>query len=205
MKPPAPAGTAARLPERRKPIVDPWAGFVTRKISPGECHVTDQSSDMIMTVLGSCVAACIRDPFAKVGGMNHFMLPESANGEWGPASGHLRYGNFAMESLINQILKRGGRRGSLEIKLFGGAEIAGSSVGSRNIDFVVSYMRSEGLRIAAQQLGGTQPVRIHYFPTTGRVMVREIRIGEALRSTMEMTRPRSADLADSSGEIELFG
>ena len=121
------------------------------RINPGGHYVTS-GNEMLVTVLGSCVAACIRDPLARVGGMNHFMLPQSDSGAWGIASATMRFGNFAMEQLINEILCRGGRRHNLEIKVFGGAGIIGSSaqVGLRNADFVETYLQEEGLPIAAQ-------------------------------------------------------
>ena len=131
---------------------------------------------MIVTVLGSCIAACIRDPIAQVGGMNHFMLPESDDGAWGAASASLRYGNFAMERLINDILCRGGHRSRLEIKVFGGARMIGNTalIGPQNADFVEAYLKDEGLPIAAAHLRGAHARRVHYFPLTGRVRMLEM-------------------------------
>ena len=125
------------------------------RINPGGHYVTGDD-ELLVTVLGSCVAACIRDPVAGIGGMNHFMLPQSDSGIWGIASASMRFGNFAMEKLINDILSRGGRRSNLEIKVFGGAAIIGNMapIGTRNADFVESYLREEGLPIAAQSLRG---------------------------------------------------
>jgi chemotaxis protein CheD len=117
-------------------------------------------AEVVSTVLGSCVSACIRDTRLNVGGMNHFMLPlDASNGEsaWGTAaSAATRYGNVAMERLINDILKLGGRREDLEIKLVGGgrvlAEIS-TDIGARNIDFVRDYMREEGFKVFGEDLG----------------------------------------------------
>ncbi len=181
--------------------------FLTRKVGPGECHVTGDGRCVIVTVLGSCIAACIRDPLAGVGGMNHFMLPQSSDGEWGLASAHLRYGNFAMERLVNDILKRGGQRRRLEVKLFGGAAIGGidSSVGRRNTEFVVTYLRNEKLMIAAQKTGGTQPMRVHYFPVSGRARVREL-FRDELVSVAARERLLAARLPQpAAGSVELFG
>ena len=128
---------------------DPRAERITAKILPGEFFVT-QAGELIVTVLGSCVSACVRDPYIGVGGMNHFMLPVSeTGGRAGEPMGtwlSTRYGNFAMESLLNEILKRGGRRERLEVKLFGGGCVLAvlTDVGKTNIDFVHRYLESEG-------------------------------------------------------------
>ena len=124
---------------------------------PGEYIVTDRDV-MLVTVLGSCVSACIRDPLAQVGGMNHFMLPDLENG--GVANESARYGSYAMEMLINELLKRGAARNRLECKVFGGgAVLAGftvSNVGKRNGQFVQAlpgHRRPEHFR------RGPRPVR----------------------------------------------
>ena len=147
------------------------------KLFPGEHYVTQSSEEMIVTVLGSCVSACIRDPRAGVGGMNHFMLPESTHGEWGQVPASLRYGNFAMERLINDIIKLGGRRSNLEIKVFGGANVLrnGGTIGHQNSHFIESYLKVERLPIAARHLYGGNPRRIHYFPASGKVSMLELR------------------------------
>jgi chemotaxis protein CheD len=159
---------------------DPCGAPTAVKINPGEHYVTRNAAEMIVTVLGSCVAACIRDPVAGVGGMNHFMLPESPSGTWGGRSASLRYGNFAMERLVNDILALGGRRDRLEVKVFGGAGmIDGANIGPRNADFVEAYLREQGLPIAAAHLRGDHARRIHYFPLTGRVLMQEMPREEA--------------------------
>lgn len=147
------------------------------RILPGEHHVTDDPGRTIVTVLGSCVAACIRDHAAEVGGMNHFMLPQSETGDWGEATASLRYGNFAMERLINDVLSRGGRRNSLEIKVFGGANVLqnGTNIGWLNAQFVEAYLAAERLPIAARHLYGIYPRRVQYIPTTGKVAMLELR------------------------------
>jgi chemotaxis protein CheD len=147
------------------------------RLLPGEHHVTDDPGRTIVTVLGSCVAACIRDHAAEVGGMNHFMLPQSEIGDWGEAMASLRYGNFAMERLINDVLSRGGRRNSLEIKVFGGANVRqnGTNLGWLNAQFVEAYLAAERLPIAARHLYGIYPRRVQYIPTTGKVAMLELR------------------------------
>mgnify|MGYP006116297649 FL=1 len=142
------------------------------KILPGEFYVSVQG-EMISTVLGSCISACIRDTKIGVGGMNHFMLPESADGQgsWeqnaknGASS---RYGNWAMEFLINEILKQGGRKQNMEVKLFGGGQILANmtDVGKRNIEFAIQYLEQEGLKVIAKNVGGPFPRKVLYFPDT---------------------------------------
>jgi chemotaxis protein CheD len=178
----------------------------TIKINPGGHYVTRDKKEMIVTVLGSCVAACIRDPFAGIGGMNHFMLPESDDGAWGAASASLRYGNFAMERLINDILCRGGHRSRLEVKVFGGARLFGNGaqVGPRNADFVEAYLREEGLPIAAAHLRGEHARRIHYFPHNGVVRMLELPRIEASLATIEIGYGASLRSQPSAGSMELF-
>src|ERR1019366_5361164 len=128
------------------------------KLLPGEYYVTT-SGEQIATVLGSCVSACVRDRRLGIGGMNHFMLPQDVSkgtSAWGAVpSAATRYGNVAMERLINDILKQGGRRDSLEVKLVGGGKVlAGmaTDIGARNIEFVRKYMVDEDFTVAGEDL-----------------------------------------------------
>jgi chemotaxis protein CheD len=185
---PDPAAALADDGQRR--YRDSRFDTIAVKVLPGEHYVTGSPEEMLVTVLGSGVAACIRDPAIGVGGMNHFMLPESRDGQWGAASASLRYGNFAMETLINDILKQGGHRTRLEVKVFGGASIMGASaVGQSNGEFVLSYLKAEGLAVVAQDLWGEYPRRVHYFPATGKVHVlalhRRDELGAASEELME--------------------
>ena len=151
----------------------------TVKLLPGECYVT-RHDEAIVTVLGSCISACIRDPNTGLGGMNHLMLPERGEGfAVSPDSGFNqinRYGCFAMESLINHLARHGGQRTRLELKVFGGGRILKSmiDIGARNIAFIHSWARTEGMRLSAQDLGGTQPRKLVYFPATGRARVMKL-------------------------------
>jgi chemotaxis protein CheD len=200
-------GPVADLGASTRRYTDPGFAEVAVKVFPGEHHVTQDSHEMLVTVLGSCVSACIRDPYAGVGGMNHFMLPESgncANSGWDTVSSSMRYGNVAMERLINDILVRGGRREHLEIKVFGGGNVmkASSNIGHRNADFVEDYLAAEGLRIAAADLRGNLARRVHYFPTTGRVMMLELRpLEEIADEVLYKSRLESDPVA---GSVELF-
>jgi chemotaxis protein CheD len=150
------------------------------KILPGEYYVTC-AGELIVTVLGSCVSACIRDTVFGIGGMNHFMLPTHSgqSGAWDAAGlgESTRYGSYAMERLINDILKNGGRRGNLEVKVFGGGRILANmtDVGRRNIEFVKHYIETEGLRIVARDLGDVYPRKVCYAPATGKVQVLKLR------------------------------
>jgi chemotaxis protein CheD len=144
-------------------------------ILPGEFFVSREPM-VVYTVLGSCISACIRDPVVGVGGMNHFMLPEPKEGgsdSWGEST---RYGSYAMESLINEILKRGGLKSRLEIKLFGAGRIYEGpiDVGANNAKWVIGYLKSEGLTIVKTDLGDVFPRKVYYFTDSGRVLMKKI-------------------------------
>lgn len=213
--------TPQRLLERRRPraiqaqewgsasrrYFDPHFAVMAIKVFPGEHRVSGSPEEMLVTVLGSCVSACIRDPIAGIGGMNHFMLPASDDGQWGRASARLRYGNFAMEHLINDILKQGGRRERLEIKVFGGANVLsnGASIGHQNAEFVEDYLKTEGLPIAGAHLYGVLPRRVHYFPVTGRVRMLELRRSTDLADLAAEARyQKSLRRTEAAGSVELF-
>lgn len=192
---------------------DPAHSKWTAKVLPGEYYVT-RADEVLSTVLGSCISACIRDAEAGVGGMNHFMLPEetgkSGSNQWlDPALGGLatRYGSYAMESLINSLLKLGAVRERLEIKLFGAGRILASltDVGQRNTEFVHNYLKTEGLQSVVEDLGDIYPRRVAYFPLTGKVRVRRLRPLEST-AIAESERRYMTDLGkkDDGGDIELF-
>lgn len=182
------------------------------KIMPGEFYVS-RSGEMIVTVLGSCVAACIRDKQLGIGGMNHFMLPqetEHSTDSWGGKASHAsRYGNWAMEYLINAILKLGGTRRNLEIKIFGGANVMKnmSDIGARNVEFVKRYLYEENFEIAAQDVGTIYPRKVLYFPDTGAVKVRKL-VEVTNETVIERERQYGRGLveksAPDSGSVELF-
>ncbi|MGH8219272.1 MAG: chemoreceptor glutamine deamidase CheD [Steroidobacteraceae bacterium] len=190
-----------------EPDTDRW----TTKLLPGEYYVTCHD-EAITTVLGSCISVCIRDASRGVGGMNHFMLPEdSASGRntWlDPAVGlATRYGSYAMESLVNDLLKLGAMRSRLEIKLFGGGRILTSmtDVGARNIEFIRGFLQIEGYRIAAEDVGGLQPRKIIYFPSAGRVKVRRLRaIENRSIADREQIYMESLGKQKDGGDVELF-
>ncbi len=190
---------------------DKTHGQYAAKILPGEFYVTTHD-EMIVTVLGSCISACVRDKVFGIGGMNHFMLPMSAvNSQHDPeskwSSEATRYGNFAMEALINEVLKNGGRRENLEIKVFGGGRILENKtdVGDKNIQFVREFIHTEGLKLIAEDLGDIYPRKVHYFPVTGKVKMKKLR---ALHNNTVVEREKkyidSLESAPIAGEIDLF-
>jgi chemotaxis protein CheD len=186
---------------------DPRFDAIAVKVFPGEHYVTASADEMLVTILGSCVTACIRDPLTGVGGMNHFMLPEARGGGWDAASGSMRYGNVAMERLINDILIQGGIRQRLEIKVFGGGNVmkGTTNIGHRNADFVESYLSAENLPITAHHLRGNLPRRVHYFPVTGKVMLLELhRVEEAAVVRSEGLYKSKIQVEPIAGSAELF-
>jgi len=171
-------------------------------VGQGEHHVTSDQDVMLSTILGSCVAACIRDEKIGLGGMNHFLLPNGGSG--GDPS--QRYGVFAMEVLINEILKAGGRRERLRAKLFGGARMFDDlrDIGDQNSAFAQKFLRDEGIPVEATSLGGRHARRVHFWPASGRVLMRAVEdaspvVGAAERRYVQQ-RPSEPD----SGDVELF-
>ncbi len=174
------------------------------KILSGEWHVSTRPDEVCVTILGSCVSACIRDPFAKVGGMNHFLLPGEDNNA---ASASARYGVYAMECLINGLLQAGGRKDRFEVKVFGGGNVIQHSarIGSRNAAFIRSFLHKEHLAIAAEDLEGDCPRRIHYYPATGRVMLRALHRKEDMIVLDEEKRyAERIATKPIEGSVELF-
>lgn len=151
-------------------------GVVTT-VHQGDCLVGGEQDLTFSTILGSCIAACIRDVEARVGGMNHFLLAEpsgSAKDRYGASA---RYGAFAMEQLINKVLNRGtGRKANLEIKVFGGGKINGAldDIGLKNIEFVREFLANEGYEMAKEDLGGTYARRVMFKPHSGRAFVKRL-------------------------------
>jgi len=183
------------------------------KLLPGEYYVTDLDK-LLITTLGSCVAACIRDKQSGVGGMNHFLLPENNAPDTNTQlTSSARYGTYAMEILINQLLKLGARRTNLEAKVFGGGnvmkELTKSDVGQRNAEFVLNYLATENIRVAAKDLVDIYPRKVYFFPKTGRVLVRKLKdnqtnnISEQEKSYFNQVNQLNKSTA-SGGTVELF-
>lgn len=176
------------------------------KIFPGKYFVTPHDI-LIVTVLGSCVSVCLRDPMAKIGGMNHFMLPEHGGDPESQFSPSARYGAFAMEVLINHLLKLGASRQKLEAKVFGAARVLSgmSDIGSRNARFAMEYLERENIPVIASDLGDIYPRKVYFFPSSGRVMVRQLRNLHADAMVSERAYGRKLDLEQVGGDVDLFG
>ena len=175
------------------------------KLLPGEYYVT--ARDMVLvTVLGSCVAACIRDRFSGIGGMNHFTIPGKSSDL---LSGSARYGAYAMEKMINELLKMGAKRSNLEAKLFGGCNVLRgftvTNMGERNTEFAINYLRNEKIAIVAQDMLDIYPRKVYFFPASGKVRVRQLRNmhNDTIIEREQSYRSR-IKVADVQGDVELF-
>jgi chemotaxis protein CheD len=200
---PTGAGTATHF------YYDTTFGHDAAKILPGEYYVA--SDEMVLvTVLGSCVSACIWDRTTGIGGMNHFMLPETGEVDLAGAAG--RYGTYAMELLINELMKKGARRDALEAKLFGGGNVMRNfttlNVGERNAAFAEKFLETERIRVTAKDLLDIYPRKVVFFTHSGRALVKKLRedrsetivkIESKYKSTLAVAKP-----ATTGGDIELF-
>lgn len=178
------------------------------KILPGEYYVTKR--DMVLvTVLGSCVAACIRDKVSGIGGMNHFMLPDSNRDSSDPTSTSARYGTYAMEMMINQLLKIGARRQNLEAKIFGGGSVirgmVSANVGARNAAFARKYLQTEGIKIISEDLLDVCSRKVYFFPNSGRVLVKKLRtMHNETIVAREQAYSAKLKAVDIQGDVEMF-
>lgn len=177
------------------------------RLNPGEYYATHQE-EIITTVLGSCVTACVFDPYAKVGGMNHFMLPGCSSGKsntgFAMAS---KFGIYAMEYMLNAVLKLGGSKDRLEVKLFGGANVidAKMDVGQNNIEFALEYVHVERLNVLIKDLGGPHPRKLVFFPCTGKVLVKKLRaLQSSLIEEKEQAYGHALEEKPAVSQVELF-
>jgi len=203
---------SSRLPgfEHINTYYDTAHDIATAKLLPGEYYVTT-GSEAVVTVLGSCVSACVRDRVFGIGGMNHFMLPihEGDRSHWhsGIVDNITRFGNYAMEHLINDILSHGGMRKNLEVKVFGGGRIVQglSDIGACNARFVLDYLKEEKIPVISQDLNGDYPRKLYYFPKTGRVLMKKL---ASLHNDTLIEREKKyfCDIEDEpvGGEVDLF-
>lgn len=189
---------------------DQSKGVVVAKLLPGDFYVT-RADEVLDTVLGSCVAACVRSPRLGIGGMNHFMLPRPSGAgidTWDDVRGRAtRYGTASMEQLINKILANGATRGELEVKVFGGARVlaAMTDIGNHNVSFVREFLRAEGLKVVAEDVGDICPRHVQYFPQTGRVRVKHLgRNQQVTVATAEERYLKGLERKPVGGEIDLF-
>lgn len=196
---PLEAGTASKYADRH-------FNCVAMKILPGEFYVTTRD-EVIVTVLGSCVAACLMDPVGLVGGMNHFMLPANKSAQENDKYFAARYGAGAMELLINGLLRLGARRDRLVAKTFGGGRVMGglSDIGQQNIAFIRRFLHEEGIPAWAEDLGGDQARKVYFFPHSGQVLVKKL---ERLNNNTILQRERlyfeRVSEKPVAGDVELF-
>ena len=173
------------------------------KVLPGEYFVSTEDL-VIMTVLGSCISACIWDGKARCGGMNHFMLPD------GDADGFGRYGSYAMELLINEMLKKVARRETMQAKVFGGAAVMAGfttmNVGERNTKFVLEYLATERIPVVSQDVLDIHPRKVCYFPATGKALVKRLAHSHPETLAVEERKGNAATVAKSTsgGSVDLF-
>ena len=206
-------GTVSRVAEyrARKPkpgeasffFYDPHFRSDAVKVLPGEYYVSADPL-VIQTVLGSCIAACIWDPRVRVGGMNHFMLPEGGSDSGG------RYGSYAMELLINELMKQGARRETMQAKVFGGGQVMSSfttmNVGERNTSFVLDYLQTERIAVVSKDVLDIHPRKVCFFPSTGKAMVK--RLAHAHPETLETQERQGVATkvvqSTAGGSVDLF-
>lgn len=174
------------------------------KVLPGEYFVSSEDL-IIMTVLGSCISACIWDGKVRAGGMNHFMLPDGES-----ADGFGRYGSYAMELLINEMLKKGARRESMQAKVFGGAQVMAGftsmNVGERNTKFVLDYLATERIPVVSQDVLDIHPRKVCFFPTTGKALVKRLAHSHPETLAVEERRGNAVSVAKvtAGGSVDLF-
>lgn len=182
-------------------------GVTVTKLVSGDCYVTNAPDEMMVTILGSCVAACIRDEAHGIAGMNHFLLPGEPGKTSNTVTDAARYGAYSMELLINKMMSLGARKECMDVKLFGGGDVTDSTtlMGSRNTEFVLHFMNKEGLHMSSSDLGGTLPRRVHFYSGDGRVLVRKLMRQNDIRIVAE-ERENKIKLEQSpiSGSVELF-
>jgi chemotaxis protein CheD len=189
--------------EGEKSHFDPCSGMMAVKIFSGDWYVSSDPKEMLVTILGSCVAACIHDPVLKIGGMNHFLLPGSLKADDESA----RYGLYAMEKLINELLKLGAVKERLQVKIFGGARVINysSDIGNKNITFIKNFLQADGYKITAEHVGGEHPRRIHFYPVTGKVKMKLVEEQEKTKIiSSEKVYEESLKSKPVEGEAELF-
>ncbi len=194
--------TAPGAPDQARTFFyDPHFDAITVKIKPGEFFV-DREGLLLNTVLGSCVAACIYDPVSKIGGMNHFMVPEGGEG-----SG--RFGLFAMEQLINELIKRGAIRSRLQAKIFGGGSVipgmASGQIGARNVTFVQEFLQRERIGVTSSDVLGNWPRKLIFFGHDGRAMVKKLATPQTSEAELERKlAERAKKVIQKGGDVELF-
>jgi chemotaxis protein CheD len=176
------------------------------KILPGQYHAARTGA--ITTVLGSCVSTCLWDPVERVGGMNHFMLPGDTASPGSPWAASARFGVYAMELVINEMIHQGADRRRLVAKVFGGAQLLAGfdrlDVGAKNSEFVLEFLRVEGIRVLAQDLLDVCPRKVHFFVDSGKVQVKRLSVAPSepvQRREREYLRRLDGK---GGGDVEIF-
>ena len=174
------------------------------KVLPGEFFVHDEDI-LIMTTLGSCIAACLWDREKRVGGMNHFLLPDGAG-----ATDSGRYGSFAMDLLIGELIKHGASRSTMEAKVFGGGAVVSGmntiNVGERNTNFVLDYLRTERITVVSKDVMDIYPRKVCFLPASGKAMVKRLASAntEALAAQERAAANRAVPANSGGGSVDLF-
>lgn len=186
---------------------DPRFASDAVKLMPGEYFAHDERV-LLTTTLGSCIAACLWDRRAQVGGMNHFMLPQGGSAAAREASG--RYGSYAMELLINELMKRGATRATLEAKVFGGAQLVSGmdlmNIGELNTAFVLDYLQAERIAVVAADVRGSAARKVCFDPARGKAMVKRLArsADDAIAVQDRAAARREAGAAAAGGSVDLF-
>lgn len=186
---------------------DPRLGGISAKILPGQFYVTESPVEYVTTLLGSCVAACIWDPEAGLGGMNHFMIPNTGTAAAALSEpGHPKYGLFAMEFLINAVLTGGGRRDRLVAKVAGGGKVVegDAAIGAKNVRFARDYLAAENIELLGEHVEGDHARRVAFHPTTGRCRVQELPMRPADVEDSEYRHASRTERRQRTGGVELF-
>jgi chemotaxis protein CheD len=200
----------ATPPPGRRSFQDAASGQTLVSVAPGDHYVTNDPNEVVVTLLGSCVAACARDTVTGVGGLNHFLLPSSDAHDLAQGGDEaMRFGDYAMETLLNNIYRKGGARGRIEFKIFGGARVLGGNsmlkIGEQNIAFVERFLKTEGFPIVSRSVGGTAPRRLRFHPATGRAFVQELdRNSAATVTTQEENYRNTIARRAPAGDVEFF-
>jgi chemotaxis protein CheD len=176
------------------------------KILPGQYHAARAGA--ITTVLGSCVSTCLWDPLERIGGMNHFMLPGDTASRGSPWAASARFGVYAMEVLINDMLHLGADRRRMVAKVFGGAQLLAGfdrlDVGAKNSEFVLEFLRVEGIRVLAKDLLDVYPRKVHFFLDSGKVQVKRLSLAPS-DNVQKREREYLSRLAGRrGGDFEIF-
>ena len=176
------------------------------KILPGQYHAAKNGA--VTTVLGSCVSTCLWDPVTRIGGMNHFMLPGDTASPGSPWAASARFGVYAMEVLINDMLRMGADRRRLVAKVFGGARLLAGfdrlDVGAKNSEFVIEFLRVEGIRVVARDLQDVCPRKVHFFVDSGKVQVKRLSLSPSETVQRREREYLSRLGVKAGGDVEIF-